>query len=145
MRNFITLSLFAIMAGCSQEQVPPPTPAPAGAAASAPTQPETSPNEGAAIAGLKALTRAQTEYFQRNRRYALDYDELIAGRFLTDEPSTAKTGYVFRMRPAADAASYTITAVPNTPAPTARHLFSDQTAEIHAEFDKEATLASPKI
>ena len=85
------------------------------------------------MAALKEITQAQSDYFQRNRRYALDYDELIMARFLSQEPSAGEIGYDIRMRPAADAASYTVSATPvGAPAAgsSARRMSSNQTGEI---------------
>ena len=85
------------------------------------------------MAALKEITQAQSDYFQRNRRYALDYDELIMARFLGQEPRADVIGYDIRMRPAADAASYTVTATPvgaSAEGSTARRMSSNQTGEI---------------
>ena len=81
----------------------------------------------------------------RNRRYALEYDELISQFFLNEEPTVAKTGYQIRLRPAPDAGSYTITATPADTASPARRFFTDQTGVIRAEAGRDATAASAEI
>src|SRR2546430_16274628 len=51
------------------------------------------PDENAAIAAISQIDAAQKDFFARNRRYALTYEELMQGRFLKVEPAIAKTGY----------------------------------------------------
>ena len=123
--------LLALLASCGSQPTEQSTPSPApGVGAQASTAP---PNEEAATAALNEINRAQMEYFQRNRRYALDYDELIAARFLSNEPQAAEMGYEIRMRPAADAATYTVTATPAGTPPAgsnARRMSTNQTGEI---------------
>ena len=132
------IALFMAMTGCGQE------PAPVAPANEAPTA-TTAPNEGAAVAALEAIVEAQGAYFQRNRRYALDYPELVTSRFLREEPTDAETGYKIIMKPSPDASRFTISATPLTPSPTARHLFTDQTGVIHAEQGQDASADSPQI
>ena len=138
MRKHIALALFVALAGCGQEPAPAPPATEAPAATLA-------PDESAAVAVLEAIVEAQGGYFQRNRRYALDYEELVTSRFLREEPTDATTGYEIIMRPSADAARFTISAAPLSPSPTARHLFTDQTGVIHSEQGKESSADSPQI
>ena len=132
------VALFIAMAGCGQEPavVPPANQAPPAI---------TAPDESAAVAALEAIVEAQGGYFQRNRRYALDYKELVTSRFLREEPTDANTGYEIIMRPSPDAARFTLSATPLSPSPTARHLFTDQTGVIHAEQGQAASADSPRI
>ena len=131
----------SVLSACASQTESPNTPSQTSSSVVAPA----APNEAAAIATIKAITQAQADYFQRNRRYALDFEELIMARFLTEEPAAQKIGYVIRMQPSADAARYTVSAVPAVISPSAHHLFADQTGEIHAELGKDATVDSPKI
>jgi len=103
------------------------------------------PDESAALDSLAKANEAQAFYFNRNRRYALTFDELIESRYLKTEPGPAETGYDFKLRPAADAQTYTLLAVPATPSQTARHFFTNQTGAIHAEAGKDATAESPAV
>src|SRR2546426_79970 len=103
------------------------------------------PDENAAIAAISRINAAQKDFFTRNRRYALTYEELMHGLFLKEEPAIAKIGYDVRLRPSADAASYTVVAIPSTPSPATRYFFSDQTGDIRGEQGKDANAQSPKI
>jgi hypothetical protein len=130
--------LLTLLTACAPE-----APEPQQAAPAAPPQPE--PNEAAAIAALREVNRAQTDFIRRNRRYALEYDELKSQFFLNEEPTVAKTGYQIRLRPAPDAGSYTVVAAPANTASPARRFFTDQTGVIRAESGSDATAASPEI
>jgi hypothetical protein len=102
------------------------------------------PDENAALDALRKTNEAQALHFKINRRYALTYEELLESRLLNAAPSTADTGYDFRLRPAADAQTYRVFAAPSGNAPN-RHFFMDQTGIIRAETGKEATAESPEI
>ena len=82
---------------------------------------------------------------KRNRRYALTYDELIESHLMQQEPSQDATGYAIKLRPAADAVSYRVSAAPVTPLAASRYFYTDQTAVIRAETGKEASVSSPEI
>jgi hypothetical protein len=139
MKTLVVIALAIMLTGCS------PASAPETAAPAPATTPATPPaNEDAAVTVLKEIAQAQKDYFQRNRRYALDYDELIMARFLKAEPSK-DTGYDFQMRPSADAATFVVSAVPTMPSSPARHFFMDQTGDVRAEAGKDATSTSPKF
>jgi len=103
------------------------------------------PDENAAIAAISQINSAQKDFFARNRRYALTYEELMQGFFLKEEPTIAKTGYDIKLRPSADAARYTVVAIPSTPSAARRYFFSDQTGDVRAEQGKDANAESPKI
>ena len=140
MKSVVALLAVIILAGCGGEpQAPQQTASPSPAA------PQKAPDEPAALAAIAEVNSGQTDYFARNRRYALTYDEMIEMFFLKEEPAIEKTGYDIRLRPAADAASYVILAVPSTPSPEVRHFFSDQTGTIRAEQGKDANAQSPAI
>jgi len=102
-------------------------------------------DEPAAIRVIGEINKAQAGYIQRNRRYALTYDELVESHFLAKEPSKDATGYEISLRPSADAVSYRVLASPVSPSPSVRHFYSDKTGVIRAETGKEATVASPEI
>jgi hypothetical protein len=73
----------------------------------------------------------------------LTYDELVESHFLKEEPSKDSLGYEVKLRPAADAGSYTVTATPvSSPA---RYFFTDKTGVIRADAAAEATASSPAI
>jgi hypothetical protein len=107
--------------------------------------PQKTPDESAALAAISAVNDAQKTYMGRNRRYALTYDELIEAHFLKEEPTVQQTGYEIKLRPAADAGSYTVVAAPSTPSAPARHFFSDQSGVVRAETGKDANAQSPAV
>jgi uncharacterized lipoprotein YmbA len=102
-------------------------------------------DETAALDAIAKISDAQSNYFRRNRRYALTFDELIEAHLLNSAPSAAQTGYDFSLRPAADAQTYKLSVNPTVSAPTARHFFSDESGTVHAETGKDASTDSPKI
>src|SRR5262249_26487056 len=102
------------------------------------------PDETSALDAVHKTTEAQSIYFKLNRRYALTYDELVDARLLKTEPTAAQTGYDFKLRPAPDAQTYKLYVAPaDSTATTARHFFTDQTGNIHAEIGKDASSDSP--
>jgi hypothetical protein len=103
------------------------------------------PDETAALDTITKISDAETNYFRKNRRYALTFDELIEAHLLNSAPDTAQTGYDFSLRPAADAQTYKLTVNPTASVPTARHFFSDESGTVHAETGKDASADSPKI
>jgi hypothetical protein len=103
------------------------------------------PDETAALDAITKISDAQTNYFRRNRRYALTFDELIDAHLLNTAPTAAQTGYDFSLRPSADAQTYKLSVNPSTPAPTVRHFFSDESGTVRAETGKDASTDSPKI
>ena len=103
------------------------------------------PDERAAVDAISKVNEAQSTYFKLNRRYALTYDELVDAHLLNGEPTTAQTGYEFKLRPSADAQTYKLTASPASAAPNVRSFFTDQTGVVRAETGKDATADSPKI
>jgi hypothetical protein len=103
------------------------------------------PDETAALDAIAKVSDAQTNYFRRNRRYALTFDELIDAHLLNSAPTAAQTGYDFSLRPSADAQTYKLSVNPSAPTPTIRHFFSDESGAIHAETGKDASAESPKI
>jgi hypothetical protein len=98
-------------------------------------------DEAAAIAALKNINQAQSDFIRRTRRYAQTTAELITDHLLSAEP--AAEGYDILMLPSPDAVRYTATATPRTP--EARHFFTNQTGVIRAESGKPATAESPGI
>ena len=140
--NWLSLTLaFLMTAGCAQlpsspesDQTESPLPAS-----------QTAPDENAALASIAEVNSAQNQFFARNRRYALTYDELVEALFLTEEPATARTGYDMNLRPSPDAVRYSITAIAAMPGPSTRYFFSDQTGDIRAETGREAGAQSPRI
>jgi hypothetical protein len=129
MKIYLILAACLLLAACAQEPAPFQKSVEPQSTASAATPPD----ENAATNVVKQIVQAQKDYFQRNRRYALDYDELIAAHFLAEQPSAAKTGYEIGMRPSADASRYTISATPLAPSPAAHHFSADQTGEIRTD------------
>ena len=102
-------------------------------------------DEAAAIRTLGLINQAQADYLHRKRRYALSYDELVEAHILNEEPSKSAAGYEINLHPSADAESYTLVAVPTSPAANVRYFYTDKTGIIRAEQGKEATSASPPI
>jgi len=102
-------------------------------------------DETAVLDAISKINEAQSNYFKRNRRYALTLDELVDARLLKDIPTTSQTGYDFTLRPAADAQTYRMSANPVNASSAARHFFTDQSGTVRAESEKDATADSPKI
>ena len=131
------------LAGCGNENPTMKTEVRGAPPGQSPVKP---PQEVLAVDMLRKINEAQATYFKINRRYALTYDELIEARLLPNEPSATETGYDFKLRPAADAASFKISVTPaDSSATNATHLFMDQTGVIRAEIGKDATADSPAI
>ena len=140
MKNTALATLFLLLASCSSStQTTSTTSAPAPAPAAK------APDEAAALKIVKDTVNAETDYFKRNRRYALTYEELVDAHLMMEEPSTTATGYEFKLRPAANAQSYKLLANPANPSPTTKFFFTDQKGEIKAEQGKEATADSPNV
>ena len=125
----LSLLLLVLLSACSETK-PAATPSKA-------------PDEAAAIAALKQINDAQTNFIHRTRRYAQTFDELVKDHLLTAEPKKADMGYDFLLLPSPDAESYTVTATPA--APGSRYFFTDKTGVLRAEKDKPATAASPEL
>lgn len=138
LRVLLTMMVLAALAACGGDT------ADSGPAPSAAPPPK-APDENAAIAAITEVNKAQADYFFRNRRYALTYDELKEAFFLKQEPTVEATGYDIRLRPSADAAGYTIVGIPASSPATTRHFFSDKTGQIRAETGKDASAQSPAI
>jgi len=126
-RAALFLPVVLIILSCSSEK---PSPA---------TKP---PDETAAIAALKEINQAQSDFIRRTRRYAQSFDELTADRLLANVPSSDSTGYQFSLLPSPDAVSYVLKA---TPTGAGKHFFTDQSGVIRSESDKPATAQSPAI
>jgi hypothetical protein len=137
----IVVLVALIMSGCGRQ---PPEQQQTGATEVRPATYK-APDESAALAAIAAVNDAQKNYMHRNRRYALTYDELVEAHFLKEEPTVQQTGYEIKLRPAADAGSYTVVAIPSAATVTSRHFFSDQTGVIRAEQSKDANAQSPAV
>src|SRR6516225_5799293 len=137
-----SILVFATLLGCGTNPAPGTQTAAPGSAPAPPSA--NSPNENVALDAIKKINQAQSDYFKRNRRYALSFDELVEARMLVSEPSAAQTGYDFKLRPAADAQTYKLLVSPTTRSP-ARYFFTDQTGSVRAETGKDATEDSPQI
>ena len=142
MKNVLVALMLLILNGCDGN-APDKQKASTPQISAVPTS--KAPDEEAALDAIAKVNKGQADYFSRNRRYALTYEELIDAFFLDEEPRAAQTGYNIRLRPRADAGSYTIVAIPSTSSPTTRHFFSDQTGDVRAEQGKDANAQSSKI
>jgi len=103
------------------------------------------PDENATLDVLRKINDAQSTHFKLNRRYALTFEELVEARLLASEPSAAQTGYEFKLRPAADAQTFKLSANPSNSSATARYFFTNEKGEIHAETGKDASVDSPAV
>jgi hypothetical protein len=102
-------------------------------------------DESAALDAIAKINDAQANYFRRNRRYALTFDELVDAHLINSAPAAAQSGYDFNLRPSADAQTYKLSVSPTAPSPTVRHFLTDESGAIHAETGRDATPDSPKI
>jgi len=137
----VLLLIAIVLSGCGGNTPTMQNGAASGAAAAG-SKP---PDETAALDAIAKISDAQTNYFRRNRRYALSFDELVDAHLLNSAPTAAQIGYDFSLRPSADAQTYKLSVNPTVPAPTSRHFFSDESGTIHAETGKDASAESPKI
>jgi len=103
------------------------------------------PDESAALDAIAKINDAESNYFRRNRRYALTFDELVDAHLLDSAPASAQTGYDFSLRPSADAQTYSLSVNPTAPTPSSRHFFTDNSGAVRAEAGRDATAESPKI
>jgi hypothetical protein len=129
MRILLSLAIGLLLLSCSSPEPPAPAPKP--------------PDEAAAIAALKEINVAQTNFIRRKRRYAQTFDELISEYLLVAEPKKSDTGYDFLILLDPEGVSYRVKVTPTTP--TARHFFTNQTGVIRVEAGKPATIDSPEI
>jgi hypothetical protein len=127
MRVVLSLLSALFLFSCSSPEPPAPKPS----------------NEAAAIATLKEINVAQTNYIRRHRRYAQTPAELVGDYLLVAEPKEDEIGYEFLILLSPDGIAYRVKVTPATPA--ARHFFTDQTGVIRAEAGKPATIDSPEI
>ena len=134
--------LLLIMPGCGNSSENTPGSGTPEAAAKPAGRPA---DEAAAIKILGQINESQADYFRRNRRYALTYEELIEAHLMDNEPSKDATGYEVTMRPSADAGSYSVVAAPVTSSSSTRYFFTDKSGTIRAEQGKEASESSPQI
>jgi hypothetical protein len=135
----MSLLIALFLAGCGGNTgTAPQNGAPQAAAAVA-------PNEVAALDAISRINDAQANYFRRNRRYGLNFDELVESHLLKADPSAEQTGYDFKLRPAADAQTYKLSVTPAGSSATARYFFTDESGAVHADTGRDATADSPKL
>jgi len=138
MKRCLVLVVLLTLAGCTN--------APADKSGPTTVQiPTPKADDTAAVKALKEVYLGQELYLQRNRRYALTFDELVESHILQQDPSKSAGGYEISLHPAADAESYTLAATPVSPSASARYFFTDKTGVIRAEQGKEATSSSSPI
>jgi hypothetical protein len=139
------LPIVLILVACGEKTAPATS---SGGNAAAPAAQEAAnvkaADETTVLDAISKINEAQSNYFKRNRRYALTLDELVEARLLKDI-STSQMGYDFTLRPAADAQTYRMSANPVNASSAARHFFTDQSGAVRAENGKDATADSPKI
>jgi hypothetical protein len=135
------------LAACGGDTTPKmQTETKSAAASAAPASQSTkAPDENATLDALRKISEAQSTYFKLNRRYALTFEELVEAHLMTSEPAAAQTGYEFKLRPAADAQTFKLSANPGSPSSTARYFFMNEKGEIHAETGKDASADSPAV
>lgn len=143
------LSAVAILGGCGSSNSSNPAPTMQSSANQASTGTRSAgakaADETAALDTIAKINDAESNYFKRNRRYAITFDELVDAHLLNNAPGPADTGYDFNLRPAADAQTYKLAVNPAAPTPTVRHFFTDESGAVHAEAGRDATPDSPKI
>jgi hypothetical protein len=134
------------LAGCGGSNSTPSMQSIANKASSA-SQPSAgkAPDESAALDAIAKINDAESNYFRRNRRYALTFDELVDAHLLDSAPESAQIGYDFSLRPSADAQTYNLSVNPTAPTASVRHFFTDNSGAVRAEAGRDATPDSPKI
>jgi hypothetical protein len=137
MNKIVTVALLVLVCGCS---VPPDKNAPTTVQI-----PSKQPDDAAAVQALRDINTAQAAYLQRNRRYALSYDELLDSHLLKGDPSKSASGYDINMHPSPDAESYTAVASPLSRSAEVKSFYMDKSGIIRVERGKEATPSSPPI
>lgn len=137
MNRWVGFGLLLVLFGCSGS-----TEKPTSAVAQMQAQP---PDDQAAVKTLREINGAQATYLQRNRRYALSFDELRDSHLLEQDPSKTANGYGISLHPAADAESYTVVAVPASPAANVKYFYTDKSGVIRVDQGKDATSSSPPI
>ena len=102
-------------------------------------------DEAAALAVIRDIREAQTDFLATQRRYALFIDELVDALMIPDEPPWAGSGYLIRIRPtaAADGYSATVTAPPD--AADVRSFYVDDSGVIRWALGEAATSDSPEL
>lgn len=100
--------------------------------------------EAAAFGWIEKAVDSQLNFFRRNRRYALTFEELQQAHLIMEEPDKDVVGYDFRMRPTPAADRYSVIATPVHATPGAVHFYADMKSGIRAEKGKEATDKSPR-
>src|SRR5262249_58091865 len=95
----VKILLFALLvmlslAGCSGNS--PTMQGGASGSTAGPASNAKAPDETAALDAITKISDAQTNYFRRNRRYAIAFDELIEAHLLNSAP--AASGYDFSLR-----------------------------------------------
>jgi len=144
-KHLVSLALTVAVAcgGCGSNTTPSTQTSNTPAASQAPSV--KAPDESAALDTIAKINDAQSNYFRRNRRYALTFEELVDAHLISSPPASAQTGYDFSLRPSADAQTYKLAVNPTAASPTARHFFSDESGTVRAEAGRDATGDSPKI
>src|SRR5215831_2819300 len=137
MKRIVIVVLLLMVCGCSA-----PSEKNAPTTVQIPSKP---PDDAAAVQALHDINTAQAAYLQRNRRYALSYDELMDSHFLTLDPSKSASGYDINMHPSADAESYTAVAAPLSRGAEVKSFYTDKSGIIRVERGKEATSSSSPI
>jgi hypothetical protein len=135
-RTLVVLTLL-ILCGCSG-----PTEKSGPTTVQIPVKP---PDDAAAVQLLRKINTAQAAYLQRNRRYALTYDELTEAHLLTSDPSKSADGYEIILHPAPDAESYTVVAAPVSPSAQTKSFYTDKTGIIRSEQGREANSSSQPV
>jgi hypothetical protein len=139
-KTHIALIVFGIvLAGCSGSSPATPT------ASQTSTPAAVKPDETVALTLIRKINEAEATFFKINRRYAIEFEELIEAHLMDSQPSSPATGYKFNLHPTPDAAAYKMSVVPSDSSAPVRHFFTDQSGVIHAETGKDATAESPTV
>jgi len=130
-----------LLMGCGRSSPEKPAPA-AQAATPAPVAKVPEDAERQAVAWIRKINTAQSDFFRKNRRYALTSEDLVDARLLLEEPQSTEIGYEIKLRPTAAADKYTILATPVAAISDKRHFYSDMTGKIRSELGRDATAES---
>ena len=128
----------------AQEQASPAAPATSSYQPKFPGDPAHSDSEAAALAYLRTLSRAETEFYKKHKSYTTSLRELAGHGSFTRRMAVPNRGdYTVRFH--SNGKAYSVEMVPQQIDAEHRAFFVDESEVIRGEEDKVATAESPKL